>query len=173
MEGTSLGGELVLGSAWLTVSPLITGGQAHTQGAFERSILLIAIENTHHGKKHWARSVSVHPIMKHGPMSFSLIGCECKLFIACTEDVTNLACNAKNEMVWLQDHYKVALSKILQGVAWQHWQECFASGGSNLLDKSEMDFINAPVTSFLDNSITQSLPCLSCSIAGIHGHHAT
>jgi hypothetical protein len=30
MEGTSLGGELVLVSACLTVSPLITGGQAHT-----------------------------------------------------------------------------------------------------------------------------------------------
>jgi hypothetical protein len=30
MEGMSLGGELVLVSACLTVSPLITGGQAHT-----------------------------------------------------------------------------------------------------------------------------------------------
>ncbi len=30
MEGTSLGGELVLVSTCLTVSPLITGGQAHT-----------------------------------------------------------------------------------------------------------------------------------------------
>jgi hypothetical protein len=30
MEGTSLGGELVRVSACLTVSPLITGGQAHT-----------------------------------------------------------------------------------------------------------------------------------------------
>jgi hypothetical protein len=30
MEGTSLGGKLVLVSTCLTVSPLITGGQAHT-----------------------------------------------------------------------------------------------------------------------------------------------
>jgi hypothetical protein len=30
MEGTSLGGELVLVSACLTVSTFITGGQAHT-----------------------------------------------------------------------------------------------------------------------------------------------
>jgi hypothetical protein len=30
MEGTSLGGELVLVSACLTVTPLITGGQEHT-----------------------------------------------------------------------------------------------------------------------------------------------
>jgi hypothetical protein len=34
MEGTSLGGELVLVSACLTVSPLITKGQAHTQRAY-------------------------------------------------------------------------------------------------------------------------------------------
>jgi hypothetical protein len=32
IKGTSLGGELVLVSACLTVSPLITGGQAHTHG---------------------------------------------------------------------------------------------------------------------------------------------
>jgi hypothetical protein len=31
MEGMSLGGELVLVSACLTVTPLITEGQAHTQ----------------------------------------------------------------------------------------------------------------------------------------------
>jgi hypothetical protein len=34
MEGTSLGGELVLVSACLTVTPLITGGQAHTHTHF-------------------------------------------------------------------------------------------------------------------------------------------
>jgi hypothetical protein len=38
MEGTSLGGELVLVSACLTVSPLITGGQAHTRTLISPSV---------------------------------------------------------------------------------------------------------------------------------------
>jgi hypothetical protein len=54
MEGTSLGGELVLVSACLTVSPLITGGQhTHTQ---------LTIDNTLEGR--WMR-VSWH--RKVGP----------------------------------------------------------------------------------------------------------
>ncbi len=42
MEGMSLGGELVFVSACLTVSPLITGGQAHT--------------HTHTHKEVWGKS---------------------------------------------------------------------------------------------------------------------